>query len=245
MRKLIALCLLPAVLSGCAVLLTSAVTEVGVSAAEERSFGTKIDDHVVYLAVHDQFLKSEKNDLVVMTTINVRHGRVMLTGNVPSHEVAQQAVSLARQSKGVKEVIDELIVNPNSTYGAAANDLLVKKNLEARLLMTRDVWVINYSIDVVAGNAYLLGYVKDNAEMSRVVNIVRTTKGVKRMVNHLLVNDAIASENIDAAPTPPVTESPILPPQSPTEGTISTEPVESSDVSAPQPAAKPAAPRWR
>lgn len=245
MRHLLALCLLPFVLSGCALLVLGAIGETGISVAEERSLGTKIDDYGIYAAVHDQFVKSEHDGLTIDATVNVRAGRVMLTGNMKSAEMAQQAVAAAQRAKGVKEVIDELIINPDATYTAAANDLLVKKNLVARLIIAKDVWNINYSTDVVAGTAYLLGLTKTQAEMDKVLHIARTTKGVKRVVNHLQIGDPSISSR--AAPTPVVTESPIAPataPLPPTDGTISTEPVDSDDIAAPSstPASTPV---WR
>jgi hypothetical protein len=48
--------------------------------------------------------------------------------------------------------------------------------------------VINYSIDVQNGVAYLIGRVKDKAELDRALNIARTTKGIKRVVSHLQIN---------------------------------------------------------
>ena len=69
-----------------------------------------------------------------------------------------------------------------------ASDSLIKRNLEGRLLLTKDVWVINYSLDVTEGTAYIIGRVKDTAELNRVLNVARTTRGVKRVVSHLQVN---------------------------------------------------------
>ena len=187
-------------LPACVPAVIGAATETGVTIAEERSAGRKVDDVTIYSAVNRRFLEADVNDLLVNVTINVRHARVMLTGNVDAESTAQRAVAEAWKVEGVQEVINEIIVNPNSNFFNNANDALIKKNLEGRLFITKDVWVINYSIDVVSGTAYLLGRVHDNAEMQRVINVTRLTKGVKKVVNHLQIAvDPIAPPTVPQA----------------------------------------------
>lgn len=187
MRSAALLLLLAPVLSGCVAAAVGAGTEAGVSLAEERSLGTKIDDVTIYSDISRLYIKDGTTDLFAGVTVDVRHARVLLTGNVPNDSVAQKAVQLAWQAKGVEEVINEIIIAPDSGFTNAANDLVIKKNLEARLLVTKNVWVINYSLNVVNGTAYMLGRVKDQAELDRALNVARTTKGVKRVVNYLQI----------------------------------------------------------
>jgi len=186
MKKYIALMCLP-LLTACVAAVVTGATETGVTIAEERSAGSKVDDITMYTAINRRFLEADANDLLSNVTINVRHGRVMLTGNVDQESTAQRAVAEAWQVKQVQEVINEITVNPGNGFFNNANDALIKKNLEGRLFITKDVWVINYSIDVVNGTAYLLGRVHNNAEMQRVLNVARLTKGIKKVVNHLVV----------------------------------------------------------
>ncbi len=174
-------------LSGCVTAAVTAATETGVTVAEERSVGTKVDDVGIYTSLNHLFLQNDTNDLLVNVTINVRHSRVMLTGNVDKQETAERAVMLAWRVEGVQEVINEINVKPGADFFANANDALIQKNLEARLLVTKDVWVINYSIDIVSGVAYMLGIVHDQAELDRVINVVRTTQGVRKVVSHLQI----------------------------------------------------------
>jgi osmotically-inducible protein OsmY len=179
--------LLAPLLSGCIAAAVGAGTEAGVSLAEERSLGTKVDDVTIYGDVSRLYIKEGTSDLFGGVTVDVRHARVLLTGNVAKEETAQKAVALAWQARGVEEVINEIVVKPGAGFMAATNDNLIKKNLEARLLVTKNVWVINYSLNVVNGTAYLLGRVHDQAELDRVLNIARTTKGIKRVVNYLQI----------------------------------------------------------
>jgi osmotically-inducible protein OsmY len=205
MRRLLALALLPVLLSGCVTAVVGAATETGLSLAENRSLGRKVDDTVIYTDLTNQFVGSDNAKLLTYVSFNIRYGRVMLTGIVPSQAEADKAVALSWKAKGVLEVINELLVRPDRSYAAIAEDSLTKRNLEARLLFTKDVWVINYSLDVTEGTAFIIGRVKDDAELSRVMNVARTTRGVKRVVNHLQVN-ADTQNGTEAPPASNLTQ---------------------------------------
>ncbi len=229
MRRALILLLAPLLLTGCITTATTVAGETGIAMAENRSLGRKVDDNVIYLDILNRYAQSDFNNLIVNATVNVRFARVMLTGTVPSEEVAASAVEKAWKARGVLEVINELVIGPKQSMSDAASDVLVKKNLQGRMLITKDVWTINYAIDVVNGTAYMLGRVHDKAEMNRAMNVARTTKGVKRVVNYLQVAEssdpllspdpvpptsgpAYAAEPTDEyqAPTP-VNESPLYP----------------------------------
>lgn len=203
MRSLavLAIVLSPFVLSGCFPAAATVATGTGVSLAENRSLGRKLDDNVIAADITNRYAQTDFKTLVTNVTIHIRFGRVMLTGNVPRQDVAEQAVALAWQARGVTEVINELKVTTDDSIWATANDIAIKKNLQGRLLITKDVWMINYSIDVSDGVAYILGRTQDRPEMNRVLNIARTTKGVKKVVNYLQSSDALADPT--ASPNAP------------------------------------------
>jgi osmotically-inducible protein OsmY len=200
MRRTLVLLALPALLSGCIPAVIGAGAETGVSIAENRSIGRKVDDNVIYADINDIFAKANQVGLIADVTFNVRYARVMLTGRVKSADDAEKAVALTWKATGVQEVINELQVNKESGFLDTASDALVKRNLEGRLLITKDVWVINYSMDVQSGTAYLIGRVKDRGELDRVLNVARTTKGVKKVVSHLqIITDAQNAAAVSSA----------------------------------------------
>jgi osmotically-inducible protein OsmY len=198
----------PLLLTGCISTAATVAGETGISLAENRSLGRKMDDNVIYADILNRYVQSDFDNLVVNVTVSVRFGRVLLTGSVPTQEVAGKAVAKAWQARGVLEVINELAIAPKQDMAAAANDILVKKNLQGRLLITKDVWTINYAIDVVDGTAYMLGRTHDRAEMNRALNVARTTKGVKRVVNYLQVSAELPDPTLSPDPTPPTSGPP-------------------------------------
>lgn len=244
MRQFLPLLFLPLALSGCVAAAVTAGTETGVALAEERSLGDKMDDSTIYADISNRYAQ-EPGKLYLKVTVRVRHQRVMLTGIVQTQSTAERAVSLAWQAKGVKEVINELIIGEDNSYGDATNDYAVKKNVESRLLITKDVWVINYSIDVVNGTVYLLGKTADRAEFNRVMNVVRGTKGVKKVVSHLQIksempeNGTVPPAGVSSSSTtvpaasynsPSFENTPIYGSGGATDGTISTDSVSSKPL---------------
>ena len=183
-RGLILLSLL-SLTSGCAALVIGAATATGNVIADERTTGQQVDDVGIYTQVNRRFFESDVNDLLTNVTVNVRNGRVLLTGNVDKQATAERAIAEAWRVKDVTEVINEVEIRPDSSIGNNLNDALIKKNLEGRLFITEGVMVTNYSIDVVNGVAYFLGRVADQTELDKVMRIARSTKGVKKVVSHL------------------------------------------------------------
>lgn len=233
------LLLLPFLLTGCAAAATTTIVEGGKSIADGRSLGTQVDDATIYAAINRYFLETDANDLSVNVTVNVRRGRVLLTGNADREDTPRKATEQAWRAQGVQEVINEVKVVPEGSIWNNANDALIKKNLESRLLITKDVWVVNYSIDVVSGTAYLLGWCHDQAELDRVLSVARTTRGVRQVISYLkLETDPVAAPTsaYGAAPanyTPmPVSNSPISPGFTP-EPIVSPQPVSSAPLPAP------------
>jgi len=190
-----------ALLNGCAPVLLTAGTDAGVAVAQNRSIGRTVDDNVIYGDLTAQFVDAEKTELLGKVTFNVRFARVMLTGTVENEEQAHQAVALSWKAKGVSEVINELVVDPEIGFFTKANDSLVKRNLEGRLFITKGVWVINYSMDVQNGVAFMIGRVKDKAELDLALNVARTTRGVKRVVSHLQIDPKV-EHPAEEAPAP-------------------------------------------
>ena len=189
MKKLaLALLTLP-ILSGCATAAITGVTAAGVTHSQERSVGGAWDDVGIDTMINHKFLQSDVNDLFVNVGVTVWEGRVMLTGNVESHENAVRAVEMAWQVEGVKEVINELIINPDSTTWNRTKDEWVEKQIEARMLITKDLKSINYTSEVVAGVVYLIGTAQDQAELNRALAVARTTKGVQKVISHVIMKD--------------------------------------------------------
>lgn len=186
-------------LAACNELIGTAATSVGVAAAEERSIGTIVDDKTISADITHRFIQSDVNDLLVNVDIRVQEGRVLLTGVADKQETAVEAVRLAWLAKGVREVINEIkTARENTSSVAYAEDQWIETQIETRLLATKGIMSINYTVEVVDKVVYLLGIAQNEQELKNVAYISSITKGVQRVVSYVRVKDA-------PPPSPPQT----------------------------------------
>lgn len=176
-----------------AVLLLSACSQptgllnVATSPAEDRSSEALKTDTQIALDINDVLLSNEYRDLFFEISTDVYEGRVMLTGTVKSAANRQRATELVKNVKGVKEIINEMQVTDDYNTGIAANDLWIETKLKARLVGTEGVYSINYRWRSVRGTVYLIGAARSQSELSKTLEVIRSTDRVKRVVNHARV----------------------------------------------------------
>jgi len=174
-------------LSGCVTLATSAVSTGTVVVAQERSVGDAVDDFTIYTQIQHHFLQKDIKHLFIEVLVKVIEGRVMLAGEVQQPETAIEAVRLTWQVPGVREVINEIQVRDKSSIIDYADDVWISTQVRSRLLLAKDVLSINYNVMTVNGVIYLLGIAQDQTELEKALYICRTTKGVKQVVNHVVL----------------------------------------------------------
>lgn len=117
--------------------------------------------------------------------LTVNQGRVLVTGVVENPEDRVEAIRLAWQPKGVKQVINEVRVGNSDTIGSYAQDTWIAGQLRTRLTFEKYVQSINYSIEVVQGTVYLMGVAQGQQELDRTINIARRIKGVKEVISYV------------------------------------------------------------
>ena len=177
-------CALP--LSACVVAAVGGAGVVGMGAAEERGFEASVDDTKIKTDITTAYI-DKGFTLFHEVQITVTEGRVVLTGSVDLPETRVDAVQLAWQTAGVRQVLDELQVNEESGFGSGVKDAWIANKLRTQLMFNNDVKNINYTIDVVNGTVYLMGIAQDQAELDRVIALARDISDVKKVVNHVML----------------------------------------------------------
>jgi osmotically-inducible protein OsmY len=178
-----------AALSGCWPIVFGAGTEGAVVVAQERSVGNAVDDAGVLLKIKNKYAEEDYKDLLANVEIKVVEGRVLLTGNVDKPESQVEAVRLAWLVSGVKEVINEVQINNQAGFANYARDVWISAQIKSRLLITRDIRSVNYSIITVDQVVYLMGIAQDQTELNRVTNVASTTQYVQRVVSYVRMKD--------------------------------------------------------
>jgi osmotically-inducible protein OsmY len=161
---------------------------VGVAAAEERGVQGVVDDAKIRVTINKLWLDQDF-DLFRKIDMSISEGRVLLTGEVAKPEHRVDAVRLAWQAEGVREVINEIKVGDTSGIKDWKNDVWIGTELRSRLMFDKFIRNINYSVEVVNGEVFLTGIAQNQAELQRVIDHARDVPRVKRVVSYVLMKD--------------------------------------------------------
>lgn len=154
---------------------TASQTEKGIqSAATDLRIRTEIN----------HYLFQKNVELFGTVTLAVEKGRVLLTGAVEKPEDRIEATRLAWQASGVREVINEIQVRDAASFTDRANDIVINKRIQGKLLVDKEIRSINYSIDTVNTVVYIFGVARSQAELDRVINHARNVDYVTNVVNY-------------------------------------------------------------
>lgn len=178
------------ILSGCAVAIIGGGTEGAVIASQERTTGNALDDAGILLKIKNLYAQNDFKDLLANVEIKVVEGRVLLTGNVDKPDSQIQAVNLAWQVNSVREVINEIQISDKAGLGNYSRDVWISTQIKSRLLFTKGIRSVNYSIITVNQVVYMMGIAQDQDELDKATNIASTTGYVERVVSYVrLKND--------------------------------------------------------
>lgn len=156
----------------------------GVAATQERGFAAAVEDTVIALDINRRWLAHDA-DLFRRLDVQVTEGRALLTGLVATPEARIEAVRIAWQAEGVREVINEIQVAAGSGWSNFVRDALIANELRTKLLLDRRIRSINYSVESVNNVVYLMGIAQDAAELARAIDHARDVPHVRKVVSHV------------------------------------------------------------
>lgn len=186
--RLITLLSLSMILSGCGALIIGGGTEAAVVASQERTPGNAVDDATILVKIKNLYAHQDK-DLFLNVEIKVIEGRVLLTGNVDKPDSQIEAVRLAWQVNGVKEVMNEVQINDKAGIGNYARDVWISAQIRSRLLVEKNLRSVNYSVITVNQVVYLMGIAQNQEELERATTVASTTSYVQKVVSYVRLKD--------------------------------------------------------
>ena len=161
--------------------------------------------------------KMAADDTVKAYQINVdtSNGVVTLSGDVDSSLAKERAVQIARNTDGVRDVVDKVTVTESAPTGGlfdrgepdrgtgsigndrqdgvvgrtetALGDAAITSAVKAKFLADSDISGLRIDVDTANGVVTLTGNVKTRAEADHAAMVARNTEGVTRVVNNLRV----------------------------------------------------------
>jgi osmotically-inducible protein OsmY len=167
-------------LSACAPLIVGgAAVGTALVATDRRTSGAQLEDEGIELRAASRLREAFRERAHV--SVNSYNRVALLTGEVPSEEVKQQAEQLVSQVPNVRGVINELAVLGNTTLTQRSGDVLITGKVKASLVDAADLQVNAFKVVTERGTVYLMGRVTQR-EADRATQIARTVSGVQRVV---------------------------------------------------------------
>jgi osmotically-inducible protein OsmY len=167
-------------LAGCpAVLLVGAGTGM-LSAADRRTTGTQVEDQGIELRAHQRLTESLADKAKGISVASYNR-RVLIYGQAPDDATRTRARDIVTGTANVREVINELEIAGNSSFGTSANDSLVANKIRASLINAAGVPSGSINVTVERNVAYLQGLVSE-VEGDRAAKVAAGVDGVAKVV---------------------------------------------------------------
>lgn len=174
--KLFAAILLSSSLSGCGVLAVGGVVAGTSIMADRRAPAVQSIDKGIELEAGNALAKRYgDNAHINVTSFNQK---VLLTGEVKDADIKGQAGAYVKANKNVRSVFNELVVGPNSTYTARANDSYLESKIKTQMIFTDKLPSNSMAIVAEGSSVYLMGILTQN-EAAIAKKVASNTDGVK------------------------------------------------------------------
>ena len=180
--KLAAALALAGACAGCApLLLGDAVIGGGLVVTDRRTTGIQVEDEGIELRAASRVRGLATLGQVSVTSYN---RTVLLTGEVPGEAEKTAVAQAVRQVENVREVINELVVAPNSPLGSRSNDAILSAKVKATFVDAKDLQANAFKVVAERGVIFLMGRVTER-EAARGAELAASVSGVQKVVRVL------------------------------------------------------------
>lgn len=211
----VAVALLASALSGCAPLIIGGAVGSALMASDRRSSGAQIDDEAIELRSATRLSEAMGDRVHINVTSYNR--QVLLTGEVPTEALKQQAEKIVSGVDNVRGIVDELAIMSPTTLPQRSGDVLITGKIRASFVDASDLQANAVKVVTERGNVYLMGRVTAQ-EAERATNIARQINGVQRVVRVFEITNAdeLRQQGMPAPSGAPATVAPVSTAPAPT-----------------------------
>jgi osmotically-inducible protein OsmY len=188
---------------GCATLFQETAARVW----QDRSKEDQKIDFKVQSGILNRLSDKDKG-LLLDVSVDSWEKRVMLTGTLDDPNVHKEVVALAKQDDRIREFYDHIQMvskeekearrskkeeqkktkeEDNSGVGQTVDDFWIETKVKAQLITGKNITSVNYFYRSVKNHVYVIGKAKSQFENDRVLQIIKETKGVKAVTEHIEV----------------------------------------------------------
>lgn len=168
-------------LQGCVAAAVVGTAAVGTKAATDpRTVGTQVDDSTLELRVNSALNKDEQLKKEARVNVMAWQGKVLLTGQVPSTDLASQAKQIAMGVEGTTEVFNEIRQGEPIGLGTASSDTWITTKVRSQLLGSDQVKSSAVKVTTENGEVFLMGSLTER-EGKAAADIASRISGVKHV----------------------------------------------------------------
>lgn len=168
-------------------LLLSALALIVASAcATTRGPGRQVSDAAITTAVESKLMADPETNMfeIGVDTVN---GVVRLSGIVDDPGDRNEAEKLARNTDGVKRVINDISVGSGRTAGERVDDATITTRVKSRIAANEGLTAMNVDVDTEGGVVTLFGQVNSRQQAEEAARLARETQGVRGVRNRIMI----------------------------------------------------------
>lgn len=177
--------------SSCIETIVAGTAVTGVVMAQDKPVEDTKDDVILTAKIDAEFLQAGLKDPRNKVGVTVDRKRVLLTGLVENANIAKVANEITWKVDGVKEVIDEIQIEPNKprtkNFVEYFRDAAITTQLNSKALVAKDVPSLDVEAVTVNGVVYLIGVAKNEDQIRNITDIAAKISGVKKVISHIVL----------------------------------------------------------
>ena len=169
MKKIINLIFLFLLLTGCT---RSSISTFGKGVSigfDPRTVGMQIDDTIMHKSLVARLTLTEKKYFLTIQ-VDIKDGRIFLTGKVNEPEEKIKITKMAWETKGVRSVKNAISIKGLSNFKSTAKDILITSQLRTALIFNKLTKSGNYTLETINKKIYIFGIAESDDEKREVIN---------------------------------------------------------------------------
>ena len=157
------------------------------SSAQEKGLGTSINDKVIYVRLRNA-IHNWNPSVSQKVSISVDNGSILVTGQLENINTKIDLTKTIWDVSGVKEVNNQVQISKISNLKNIAKDLASLGEIRAKLMASKELNSLNFSVDVVNNIAYISGVASNDEEIAIVTQIAQEARFIIEVQNFVKVN---------------------------------------------------------
>lgn len=150
-----------------------------------QSIGSQVDDATITTKINAK-MTANPDVSAFRIDVDTQRGVVRLSGTVKHPQAKVEAERIARETKGVVRVVNDLVVGRRS-FGERIDDASIVTKIKAKLTGSSEVNPLNVDVDSKEGVVTLSGRVETPQARRAAGRLARNTKGVREVHNRIQV----------------------------------------------------------